>query len=272
MGIVSTNMGLKVWDLNTDPYDHNQLASNWDKADQHDHRPGRGALISTAGIADGAITAAKLDDSVAGPGSITADQLAVADRLGLSGASTVRRGHVKIATQETRTATTFDWLPTPDRVSGLILPLGGLIFVGYRATWMDTTVNTGQAALFLTNTQVSVNDPYANAAAPSGDVATTEPVFGTNTGGIWRSLMTAPYGLASGYNNNRAYDGDVNVATDFQVLGNNGMTQSDFNTGHYGITQIFAAPGTYDVGVKYLATSGTVTVKDRELWVWTKGF
>lgn len=60
MAVTSPNMGLKVWNLLTDPYDHAQLADNWAKVDQHDHSFGKGTQIPTGGIADGAITAAKI--------------------------------------------------------------------------------------------------------------------------------------------------------------------------------------------------------------------
>ncbi len=48
-------MGLRVWNLLSDPYDHEQLADNWAKLDAHDHSPGRGVLIPTEGIAKEAI-------------------------------------------------------------------------------------------------------------------------------------------------------------------------------------------------------------------------
>ncbi len=49
---VSTKMGLRIWNLLTDPYDHEQLADNWQKVDAHDHSPGRGVLIPSEGLAD----------------------------------------------------------------------------------------------------------------------------------------------------------------------------------------------------------------------------
>lgn len=58
--ITTPNLGLKVWNLTTDPYDSAQLAENWAKVDEHDHASGRGKQIPTGGIADNAITAAKL--------------------------------------------------------------------------------------------------------------------------------------------------------------------------------------------------------------------
>ncbi len=60
MALTTPKMSLSVWNQLTDPYDHAQLADNWSKVDFHDHTPGRGVLIPTEGIADGAVTAAKL--------------------------------------------------------------------------------------------------------------------------------------------------------------------------------------------------------------------
>lgn len=47
----SPKLGLRIWNLLLDPYDHEQLADNWAKVDAHDHSPGRGVLIPTEGIA-----------------------------------------------------------------------------------------------------------------------------------------------------------------------------------------------------------------------------
>lgn len=60
MAFTSAKMGLRIWNLLTDLYDHAQLADNWAKVDYHDHSPGKGVQIPTEGIADGAVTAAKL--------------------------------------------------------------------------------------------------------------------------------------------------------------------------------------------------------------------
>jgi hypothetical protein len=58
--IVGPHIGLSIWNLSTDHYNSDQLADNWLKMEFHDHSPGRGVPIPTEGIADGAITAAKL--------------------------------------------------------------------------------------------------------------------------------------------------------------------------------------------------------------------
>jgi hypothetical protein len=60
MAVTSTNMSLRIWNLLNDPFDHAQLATNWDKVDQHDHTSGRGVQIPTAGLADGSVSITKL--------------------------------------------------------------------------------------------------------------------------------------------------------------------------------------------------------------------
>jgi hypothetical protein len=70
------NMGLVVWDLGEDPYDHAQLANNFSELDQHNHTTGNGVQIPSGGIANGAITAAKLaSDSVVPTTHIPVDSI-----------------------------------------------------------------------------------------------------------------------------------------------------------------------------------------------------
>lgn len=72
------NMGLRSWNSGTDPYDHEQLADNFAKIDEHDHSGGKGKQISTGGIADGAITSPKLASGATGvsDGAVTNQKLA----------------------------------------------------------------------------------------------------------------------------------------------------------------------------------------------------
>lgn len=70
MAIVEPNMGLRIWNLPSDPYDSQQLADNFGKLGNHDHVEGRGVPIPTSGLADGAVTAAKL-----APGAINSQTI-----------------------------------------------------------------------------------------------------------------------------------------------------------------------------------------------------
>lgn len=67
MAITSSNLGLVLWNLPTDPYNSGQLADNFARIDEHDHSNNKGLQIGTAGIQDAAITADKL-----APGAVPA--------------------------------------------------------------------------------------------------------------------------------------------------------------------------------------------------------
>jgi hypothetical protein len=77
----STNLGLRIWNLLGDPYDHEQLADNWAKVDAQDHSPGRGVLIPTEGIAFEAISFPLVASSI-----FPVAQAAPASTLTLTGA------------------------------------------------------------------------------------------------------------------------------------------------------------------------------------------
>lgn len=62
MADTTSNMGLAVWDLGTDGYDHTDLADNWTAVDTHDHSPGKGVQLSGDSLANNSITSAKIVD------------------------------------------------------------------------------------------------------------------------------------------------------------------------------------------------------------------
>lgn len=80
MSTISSNMGLVVWGSASDPYDHTELAANFNKIDSHDHTPGSGVIIGTAGINPGAITTSRIADQAVtrakiAPGAVGSAQL-----------------------------------------------------------------------------------------------------------------------------------------------------------------------------------------------------
>jgi hypothetical protein len=90
MALTLPKMGLRVWNQQTDPYDHTQLADNWAKVDYHDHSSGKGVQIPTGGIADGAITSPKLASNLDPSGAFTSFKGIV--RLGGSPAAAAAAG------------------------------------------------------------------------------------------------------------------------------------------------------------------------------------
>lgn len=204
--------------------------------------------VDSAQIADGAIQPADL-------------QSTLLDALGVTAGGTVRRGKSIVATTESRTSAAYGLMPTPDRVSGIVLPTDGLIAIGYQATWQASApASPATAAIFLGANQLklvgtgngapSVQEATLNGAGAATDVA----------------LGTTPYGLQRG---TALYSGDVTTG---QILGlgaNGNFTPTDNVPG---LVWAWAAAGTYDVTVQFKSGSGSVTVKNRRLWVTTLGF
>lgn len=64
MAFNTANMGLRVWDQVTDPFNHTELAANWDKIDVHDHTGGvKGLPITANALANNAVTTDKILNS-----------------------------------------------------------------------------------------------------------------------------------------------------------------------------------------------------------------
>lgn len=79
--IVLPNMGLVKWDQISDSFSHQQLASNFDVIDAHDHTPGKGKRIPLGGLAPLSVSLSNLQDNVftaekIANGAITSDKIA----------------------------------------------------------------------------------------------------------------------------------------------------------------------------------------------------
>lgn len=169
MAFTSAKMGLKIWNLLTDLYDHVQLADNWAKVDYHDHSPGKGVQIPTEGIADAAVTAAKLS-SATDP----------------SGAYSTYRTYWRSA-----------WNPAIANAAGVyvLYPGGGLVNAAGSAIggfYLDQAdfVNPGRTAYLRLELDV-----YTNAVSPTATFAAS--LFAvTGYAGTSGNLPTATLGSA----------------------------------------------------------------------------
>lgn len=189
--------------------------------------------------------------------------------------STIRRGKSIIATSESRTNTAYGLMTTPDRVQNVVLPADGLIVVAYQATWQETVAGAARAALFIGANQLKV--------ATEGQPAAITEAATTGSGGATsqdKTLGSCAIGLVSSGGDYST--GDVTTG---QVVGfatQAATTNIEFS----GITRatpsaavpmagpcyIFASAGTYDVSVQFKASSGSVSAKNRKLWVWSINF
>lgn len=165
------------------------------------------------------------------------------------------RGKSIIAASDSTSATTYAVgnLTTPDRVQGIVLPTDGLIAVMYQAIWQNTVANNAKASLFIGANQLK------------GGVGTGVPVVQEISG----PTEVNDDALLFSSQNGLQRDGGVGAATEVttgQIVGTNTFANG-------GPIYIFAAAGTYDVSVQFKNTAaGTLTVKNRHLWVWSHGF
>lgn len=116
-------MGLRIWNNTLDPYSSAELADNFARLDQHDHGGGRGVQITTAGIADGAVTQGKLADDLTLPtasipdGSITSPKYA-GGSVNAAAIATGAVGGTQLAGSAVATVSVADGAITPVKRSG----------------------------------------------------------------------------------------------------------------------------------------------------------
>lgn len=65
-------------------------------------------------------------------------------------------GRFALATQEQRLSTTYGYLPTPDRVQGVVVPADAMVLVSYEALWQEAVAGAARAALFIGGNQLKV--------------------------------------------------------------------------------------------------------------------
>lgn len=165
------------------------------------------------------------------------------------------RGKSVIATEESRTNVAYGLLGTADRVQSVILPTDGLLIIGFQGMWKSSVGGAGRAAIFIGASQIKAADPNA---APTVQEATTSATADT-----YKALSSSMRGLSGG-TGATAYTGDVTTG---QLL-----TYDASGSALGGFAVVFAAAGTYDISVQFKATSGSVTAKNRKLWVQTRTF
>ena len=178
-------------------------------------------------------------------GGLDGHNLAVSEELGLSETGVVRRGKSIVATEESRTNVAYGTLTTPDQVANVVVPTDGLLWVNFRALVKTSVGSAGSVALFIGANQAKT--PAGSGAPGVVAVSAGSQVNDYN----WVYTGSATLASATGA-------GDATSVT----------------TGLIAATPlaIEVAAGTYTVSVQYLASSGSITAKERKLWVWTMGF
>lgn len=198
-------------------------------------------------------------------------QATLAGLLGVTADGVVRRGKSIIATEEARTNTSYAVLATPDQVANVVVPTDGKLRISYQALWKESVAGAARAAIFLGSNQLKVAQPNS-----SGGVTTAAggSGFSTNTYGPLAScslgLCTcAPVGADSG---NATTGQATGIGLENVEIELNGSVALFSDAVAGGECVVMVPAGTYTVSVRFKATSGTVTVKDRRLWVEAIGY
>ena len=162
-----------------------------------------------------------------------------------------KRGYILTAGSESTTATTYAYnnLATPDRITQLVVPAGGLLEVGFQAIWQNTVTVNARAAIFIGANQLKVG---IGTGAP-----TVNELSGPTETNDDATISTSPIGLVK-------HDG---VGASTEVTTGQVIAPSQTIDGRGGRTVIFVAAGTYDVGIQFKNNAaGTTSVKNRHLW------
>lgn len=140
-----------------------------------------------------------------------------------------------IATEESRTNTSFGTLTTPDEIKSVVVPENGIIRIGYIALAKSSISENGELAAFVGSEELP----------PGGNTAITTNEFRrfySSVRGLERSSVGSSFGAGT-------------------VMLRAGATLSG------GMMEAAPPAGTYNVSVQYKASSGSITAKERRLWV-----
>ena len=240
MATTAPNMGLKVWNLLNDPYDHSQLADNWAKVDQHNHTEGKGVQIPTAGIENGAISGSKI-----GAGQISGEKLEglLAAQAGINAPTRTYLEYIQANELYTNSTTTYTII---DQAT-VYVPVGSRLMFAYLAGHKSTTAN-GTITPMIDNAEIKIPGAggFTALGVASSEVSTFYGPLYTNSP---NSGLTATKGTAE---------------------------YSPITTGMTGIASISVIglnAGSHTVQIKGKAgASGILNVNQRNLWVWVEAW
>lgn len=243
MAVTTPKMGLKVWNLETDSYDHSQLAENWAKVDQHNHSEGEGSPIPTGGIENGAISESKIGNGQVSPEKLTGSVL---ESVGINSPAATYRGFSTTVSTYTNSTTSYTLV---DSVT-VTTQIGARLMISYLALYKAGTASANIACLVdgVEAKRITTNGAPVAYVSPSLEVAS---FFG--------SVMTAPSGTAA-FTFTKGETSDT-------FYNSTGM-------GAPGTLTLFNLPaGSHKVEIKAKAgASGKIELSNRFLWVRSEGY
>ena len=198
-------------------------------------------------------------------------------RLGITGQGSTRSGKSIIAGLETYTGTGYGLMPTPDRISAVVVPADAVVSLRFRAEWSESVAAAARAAIFIGANQLQSD-------FGSGPVTEAAAINSASAGSIV-GLASCPFGLVSDhYSSSGVVTTDDVTTGQALAVGNGGADGVAFERngvvlviagpiGLGGACEIFGLPaGTYDFSVQFKASSGNVSAKNRKLWVEARAY
>lgn len=186
--------------------------------------------------------------------------------------SQARGRKLAIPEESSTSSAAYGLLDPADLIENVSLPTDGVIFVMYEAAFKSSSLDAGAAAIFLGDTQLTVG--LVQQSAPQAQEAPTSGAA------IYQYLTTTPCGLAASQGTviqgNVSSGQAVALAPDSGGIGGNlrhrlGGVLHTYAAPAGGPCAIFATAGNYDISIRFKTSAGTLSVKERKLWVWTQG-
>lgn len=142
-----------------------------------------------------------------------------------------------IATEQSTSSTSYTYLTSEDKIEGVVVPENGKVVVTYLAAWKSSVESAGRAALFAGS-----NIVVGTRSQPEAVALTSFLALSTSFDATYQPLVS-------------------------------GASLTSVPTTGIAIpsVDVYLPAGTYTIGVKYRATSGSVTAKERKLWVEVHG-
>jgi hypothetical protein len=161
------------------------------------------------------------------------------------------RGKSIVATEQSRSNTAYGTLDTPDQVANVVVPTDGLLYVKFSAL-VKASAPAGVVGLFVGGTPARIPN---GGGAPIAGVET--PVGATANDYEWVfTAINAGTTIAGLHTQN--------------AVGNAARDASPIVAGE--MIAIEVPAGVYTVSVQYKATSGSITAKERKLWVRSEAY
>jgi hypothetical protein len=202
--------------------------------------------------------------TVSGPG-ITPFQVSVDPAPGFDGsidsnwvASSQFRGISTPGTDTTTSATYTTLGSPPEIIYDIPMAANTLFAVGYKALGQTTTSSAGICGFFLNENQI---------VKPTDNTAPIPMGGSVSGGGI---LNSDTYISTTGYLGGFTNPGSVNPPT-FVTTGMSMGSSTSPTIG--GLVWCFIEDaGVYDLSMRWKVAAGTLTIKSRQMWIWTFAF